>query len=333
MSSTTSSSTSSSSAQSTASGPPGGQNGQYPTMGPALTSSASLYLYTFLATLVLLLLVSATIIARSYVIRRRHREFIAQAIANGTYVPPARIRIGKKPKMFEVALVREVEGAEPRRIPEKTGGWSSIEKEKRRESSWDGLVVEWDKMMPVSCRIRRPPRPRPQPDDSISSNPELPPPSRFSRWRWLSRGLRRTPPSISSSTTSPSPSSRSPRASQPTLASSPSPADPRPSSATMCVASPTASEKSPLAPSLSDEHARVAVLISMPFAAAFAAKKASEYGRSAPDLPYMEFGVCEVPLDAPLAMTGILSPSSSPNPSVGGVAPNGSPTATYARVS
>ncbi|KAI0643269.1 hypothetical protein C8Q79DRAFT_168628 [Trametes meyenii] len=302
-------------------------------MGPTLTSSASLYLYTFLATLILLLLVSATIIARSYVIRRRHREFIAQAIANGTYVPPARIRIGKKPKMFEVALVREVEGAEPRRVPEKTGGWSSIEKEKRRESSWDGLVVEWDKMMPVSCRIRRPPRPRPLPDDSVSPTPELTPPSRFSRWRWFSRGHRHTPPSISPSTTSSSPSSQSPRSSQPTLGSSPVPADPRPSSATMRVVSPTASEKSPLTSTLSDERARVAVLISMPFAAAFAAKKASEYGRSAPDLPYMEFGVCEVPLDAPLEMPGILAPSSPPNPSADGGAPNGSPTAAYVRVS
>ncbi|KAG1487133.1 hypothetical protein G6F52_014234 [Rhizopus delemar] len=48
----------------------------------------------------------------------------------------------------------------------------------------------------------------------------------------------------------------------------------------------------------------------MPFAMSMAAKKASEYGHSAPELPYMEFGVCEVPLERPFD-----APADSPPPS------------------
>lgn len=52
-----------------------------------MASSASLYLYTFLATLVLLLSVSAAIVIRSLLLRRRHRRLVEEAIRNGTYVP------------------------------------------------------------------------------------------------------------------------------------------------------------------------------------------------------------------------------------------------------
>ncbi|KAF9490887.1 hypothetical protein BDN71DRAFT_143017 [Pleurotus eryngii] len=104
-------------------GPPNNNN---PTSG--ISSSASLYLYTFLgefcrplilrrvrsisywstftATLVLLLGVSSAIVARSLILRRRHRRMIEEAIRNGTWVPPAasssrRVDLSKKPKMYE----------------------------------------------------------------------------------------------------------------------------------------------------------------------------------------------------------------------------------------
>jgi len=43
--------------------------------------------YTFLATLVLLLSVSGAIVFRSFVLRRRHRMMVEEAIRNGTWVP------------------------------------------------------------------------------------------------------------------------------------------------------------------------------------------------------------------------------------------------------
>ncbi|KAL1943703.1 hypothetical protein VTO73DRAFT_4148 [Trametes versicolor] len=271
------------------------------------------------ATLVLLLVVSATIIARSYVIRRRHRALIAEAIANGTYVPPVRVRVGRKPKMYEVHLVKEVED-EVVRVGEKGEGRPSlIEKEKRRAVFWDGLVVEWNKMLPVSCRLLRPPRPPPDTAVPTPPSPASQPTSRFWRWRLPGRGHRQTP-SPSPSTTPPPPPTSHPEAPRPS-------ADPRPSSTTMRVLSPDPSEKFPRTPTptstpsppSADEHVRVAVLISMPFAMSMAAKKASEYGHAAPELPYMEFGVCAVPLERPFDSDTHTEPPAAASNLVAGV--------------
>ncbi|KAF7354706.1 hypothetical protein MSAN_01384300 [Mycena sanguinolenta] len=63
---------------------------------------SSLYLYTFLATLILLLSVSSAIVIRSLLLRRRHRRMVAEAIANGTWIPPARrvkVDLRKKPRL------------------------------------------------------------------------------------------------------------------------------------------------------------------------------------------------------------------------------------------
>ncbi|KAI0350285.1 hypothetical protein OH77DRAFT_1524986 [Trametes cingulata] len=281
-----------------------------PSLSPNVMNTVSTVAESILisATLILLLLVSATIIARSYVIRRRHRAYIAEAIANGTFAPPVKVRVGKKPKMYQVSLVAEVEEDPPR--GEKGGGRPfSIEKEKRKENRLDGLIVEWNRMMPVSCRLLRPPRPRPDASStSIPSPTPPPPPSRFARfrWRWPGRGHRQAPsPSLTPTNPISLPNSP-PLPSQRPVSTRSAPADPRPSSTTMRVLSPDPSEKtarsptpgSEPAPSPTDERVRVAVLISMPFAVAMANKKASEYG-TAPELPYMEFGVCEVPLERP----------------------------------
>ncbi|KJA26492.1 hypothetical protein HYPSUDRAFT_198786 [Hypholoma sublateritium FD-334 SS-4] len=75
--------------------------------GSSIATSASLYLYTFLATLVLLLSVSAAIVIRSFILRRRHRLMVEEAIRNGTWVPPsppsrpARVDLSKKPVLWE----------------------------------------------------------------------------------------------------------------------------------------------------------------------------------------------------------------------------------------
>ncbi|KDR78148.1 hypothetical protein GALMADRAFT_245175 [Galerina marginata CBS 339.88] len=76
----------------------------------SIATSASLYLYTFLATLVLLLSVSAAIVIRSFILRRRHRLMMEEAIRNGTWVPPApptrpvRVDLSKKPVLWEAYI-------------------------------------------------------------------------------------------------------------------------------------------------------------------------------------------------------------------------------------
>ncbi|KAF7343210.1 hypothetical protein MVEN_01752200 [Mycena venus] len=84
----------------------GGGGGQQDGSGqPNIQSSAQLYLYTFLATLILLLGVSSAIVVRSLLLRRRHRRMVAEAIANGTWIPPAprvKVDLRKKPRVWDV---------------------------------------------------------------------------------------------------------------------------------------------------------------------------------------------------------------------------------------
>ena len=107
--------------------PTGGMN-EAPTRGPdspmgtgnaedsgsnrPIATSAALYLYTFLATLFLLLTVSGVIVIRSFILRRRHRLLVEEAIRNGTWVPPPppfsartpRVDLSKKPVMWDAYL-------------------------------------------------------------------------------------------------------------------------------------------------------------------------------------------------------------------------------------
>ncbi|KAI0049037.1 hypothetical protein FA95DRAFT_1557305 [Auriscalpium vulgare] len=65
--------------------------------------SSSLYLYTFAATLGVLLATSAFVISRSVARRRRQRAAMLEAIENGTYVPPTLPpQLGQRPRMWEV---------------------------------------------------------------------------------------------------------------------------------------------------------------------------------------------------------------------------------------
>ncbi|KAJ7609933.1 hypothetical protein FB45DRAFT_1066483 [Roridomyces roridus] len=71
-------------------------------------ASAQLYLYTFLATLVLLFLVAGGILWRSSFIRRRNQRIVDEAIANGTWNPPMRyfpVDLKMKPKMWDAHIV------------------------------------------------------------------------------------------------------------------------------------------------------------------------------------------------------------------------------------
>ncbi|KAJ6587978.1 hypothetical protein B0H19DRAFT_196703 [Mycena capillaripes] len=85
--------------------------------------------YTFLATLILLLGVSSAIVFRSILLRRRHRRMVAEAIANGTWNPPAprvRVDLRKKPRLWDAwvapPLLSVVQG----------GG---------EKDDWDGIMV------------------------------------------------------------------------------------------------------------------------------------------------------------------------------------------------
>jgi len=83
--------------------------------------SSSLYLFTFLATLFLLLFVSSAIILRSFVLRRRFRRRIEEAILAGVIAPhqigrtTRRRAIGEKPKLWEARV-----------FPASDDGWDAI---------------------------------------------------------------------------------------------------------------------------------------------------------------------------------------------------------------
>jgi len=88
------------------------------------SSGSNLYLITFLATLLVLLIVSTSIVLRSYVVRRRFRARVHAARAAGEILTPPRQgskrrRFGVKPKLYDAWLT--------------DGGYT------------------WDEMMPVSA--------------------------------------------------------------------------------------------------------------------------------------------------------------------------------------
>lgn len=155
---------------------------------PSLTSSAALYLYTFLATLVLLLAVSSAIVVRSLVLRRRHQRLVEEAIQAGTWLPHQpydprgnrrRRDIGKKPKLWE-AWLRS--GDEEGPVDSKCG---------------------WDDIMPVyAAHIKPAPIPRtPRP-----ASPQIGSDASTRTMRFL-RPLRTpfSPPPVTSSPIIPSP--------------------------------------------------------------------------------------------------------------------------------
>ncbi|KIM42016.1 hypothetical protein M413DRAFT_445201 [Hebeloma cylindrosporum] len=130
-----------------------------------LATSAALYLYTFLATLVLLLTVSAAIVIRSFVLRRRHRRMVEEAIRNGTWVPPsppsraAKVDLSKKPILWEAYI--DNKGS----ISYSHGGGGSINPDWTAEQP-----KEWDMIRPISAAYL-PSSTAMEPTDSTPTNP------------------------------------------------------------------------------------------------------------------------------------------------------------------
>jgi len=154
-----------SAAESSSSSAGGGSTGGV----PSIASSASLYLYTFLATLVLLLSVSAAIVARSFVLRRRHRLMMEEAIRNGTWIPPApgtgasrpRVDLSKKPVMWEAHLGGGERSAylhNGRLVQPDVSSTNSIDAEK-----------DWESIKPIfAAYLSKGPTPAPIPVPSAS---------------------------------------------------------------------------------------------------------------------------------------------------------------------
>ncbi|EGN97997.1 hypothetical protein SERLA73DRAFT_182816 [Serpula lacrymans var. lacrymans S7.3] len=145
------------------------------------TTSSTLYLFTFLATLFVLLLISSAIILRSFVLRRRFRRRVEEAIAAGIYIDVApraaagsrtfRV-LGEKPKFYETWITPT------------------------NNQKWDGL-------MPISAQIAptKPSRPDKQfsflpastTTNAITTTPDSPP--RTFLGRSLRNPFTRAPPS------------------------------------------------------------------------------------------------------------------------------------------
>ncbi|KAG2145828.1 hypothetical protein DEU56DRAFT_788280 [Suillus clintonianus] len=79
------------------------------------STSTTLYLFTFLATLFVLLLISASIIFRSFLVRRRFRRRVEDALAQGAFfdLPPSALGltsrfIGEKPSVHEAWVEQDL---------------------------------------------------------------------------------------------------------------------------------------------------------------------------------------------------------------------------------
>ncbi|KAJ6580490.1 hypothetical protein DFH09DRAFT_1146048 [Mycena vulgaris] len=140
-------------------------------IGPCgVPSAGTLYLFTFLGTLLLLIIVAGAIISRSLYLRRRQR----QLIASGQWVPPAprvkaEVNLKKKPRIFDAHLVDTVCASE---------------------------LAHWEAILPFSAAYTSPSAPVPSDTRTLLLNRVIPPSespgaSIFSRRRHLSR-----PPNI-----------------------------------------------------------------------------------------------------------------------------------------
>jgi len=177
----------------TATPPSGGSS----TFGPMSTSS-SMYLYTFLATLLILLGVSSAIVLRSIVLRRRQRRMIEAAIADGTWVPPRgrhrrsgkSKKVGERPKMFVAALGKEDSDGDSKDDDD------SAEAGSRGKSRMEEKVenFKWKDILPVSVSYITPPAiPAPSTIPPSSNSPPAPPPSNNTP---PSPDLKHPPPAI-----------------------------------------------------------------------------------------------------------------------------------------
>jgi len=137
--------------------PSGGGGGGGGGSQGSIPASASLYLYTFLATLILLLSISGAIIFRSFVIRRRNRQLMDEAMRNGTWTQPSstggrpKVDLSKKPVLWDAY----VNGS-----PDKAHvlGGEEQGQSKHGQTDWD-----WDSIRPFSAAYLSPPSAAPAP--------------------------------------------------------------------------------------------------------------------------------------------------------------------------
>ncbi|KDN49772.1 hypothetical protein RSAG8_01837, partial [Rhizoctonia solani AG-8 WAC10335] len=113
-----------------------GSNGNNGLNGGGGGVNSTLYLFTFLTTLLLLLAVSCGIVIRSFVLRRRFHRRVEEAIAAGVLLPGEgdmgmrpggrigafRRPIGEKPKMWEIWIDPSV----GKKHPSASSEWSNI---------------------------------------------------------------------------------------------------------------------------------------------------------------------------------------------------------------
>ncbi|KAG6834909.1 hypothetical protein H0H93_006495 [Arthromyces matolae] len=279
------------------------------------TGNATLYLYTFLATLVLLLTVSAAIILRSLVVRRRHQQLIEDAIRNGTLMPPSpggsgtfifggqirpRVDLSKKPKMWEAFV-----GASSRD--------TTINASKRIGKAETVTEWEWDTIRPFAATYVEPPL---SPPNEIELPAWRPPPSSTSfqrrvRGLFRPRGRREVPPSSTQSEYPMTPTNNQ----TPTTAAPLMNVDGTTSATTPSIPDPLPPPPPPPPPA---QKLRVAVLIAMPHPpepnsnlhAPSSSPSSSSSSSSAappppapqlmgddddePELPHLEFGITEL---------------------------------------
>ncbi|TBU60233.1 hypothetical protein BD310DRAFT_923084 [Dichomitus squalens] len=171
------------------------------------------------------------------------------------------------------------------------------EKEKQREQVGRGLVVDWDRIMPIACRWLNPP-------GSTQSPASTPAPTAAPTPATIQRRIR-LPFSIPQLRI-PGTGRRRTTSSSASVPLGPISAAPQTSHSRTSVMS---TEKPPLTPEPPEEKVRVAVLISMPFSDPSRKRKSvASTSTTEAELPYVEFGTAEVPagglssiLEAPAA--------------------------------
>jgi len=133
-------------------------------------SSSTLYLYTFLVTLILLCSISAVIITRSYYIRRRFRRQVEEALRNGQVLSPSGLLglsssatsklFGTPPKLWDVW----VQPYSTTTCPAVTVAAAQMQPETHNvnNESTSG-EFPWIELRPLAAEFLRPPRPKPRP--------------------------------------------------------------------------------------------------------------------------------------------------------------------------
>ncbi|WWC60349.1 uncharacterized protein I303_102920 [Kwoniella dejecticola CBS 10117] len=157
--------------------------------------STTLYLFTFLITILVLGLISSGLLIRAYILRRRFHRRVEEAIRRGEALPtdaatalgllPRRPPRGKKEKKH--GLMPTMWESEMWRDDEKAGLKDEHDAQEPSEVRKDG----WDELTPLSILHYTTSNPAEPPQPQIEIPPPLTPGAYF-RSLWSSRGLTTT---------------------------------------------------------------------------------------------------------------------------------------------